>query len=132
MSFDYPTAPIGVHCVYDINEPNNDVEDEDKCFSAIGWGDLLIFNLLLLMVIPSNSSLTIKICIAFGCIVSIEFAEICNGFILYCIDFNGLPALPLPTAAVTAYMIIVNAIIEYSNVDCINSLKCRTNIHYEF
>ncbi|CAF4352179.1 unnamed protein product [Rotaria magnacalcarata] len=132
LSFDYPTAPYGVYCVDDINELNNGVKNWDRCVSAIGWGDFPIFDVLLLLVIPCNSSIIIRACIAFGCIVSVELANLCTGFILYFSDFNGLPALPLPTAVVSAYAIFVGAIIEYLNLDCEDTLKWRTSLHYDF
>ncbi|CAM4888284.1 unnamed protein product [Rotaria socialis] len=123
LSFDYPTTPLGVYCVYDINELNDDVEKEDKCNSFLGWGDFLIFNILLLLVIPTNSSITIRTCIAFGCIVSVQLADICTDSLLHYTDSDSLPALPLPTIAATAYAIVVDAIIEYSNLNCENLLK---------
>jgi hypothetical protein len=123
MLFDYPTAPRGYYCVCDINEMNDDVENENKCDSIIGWGDFFSFDLLLLMVIPINSSITIRACTAFGCIISAQLGDLFTNFMRPYTDSNGLPALPLPTIVVCAYAIAVNVIIEYFNLDCENPLK---------
>jgi hypothetical protein len=76
------------------------------------------------MVIPTNSSITIIACIAFGSIISIQLADSFTGLMLRYIDCsNGLPALPLPTIAITGYAIAINAIIEYLDVSCDDPLK---------
>ncbi len=123
LLFDYPTAPLGFYCVYDFQEMNNDMENENKCNPKIGWADFFTFNILLLLVIPNNSSITIRACIAFGCIISAQFGDMCTSFLMSYTNSDYLPAVPLPTIAVTAYAIVINAIIEYSNVDCEDLLK---------
>jgi len=123
LSFDYPTAPCGLYCLYDINELNDDVENQDKYNWFLGWGDFHVFNLLLLLIIPTNSSITIRICVAFGCIVIVQLADMCTSYILHYSDLQILPALPLPTIAATAYAIAVDAIIEYSNLGCNDPLR---------
>ncbi|CAF3360143.1 unnamed protein product [Rotaria socialis] len=123
MLFDYPTAPRGYYCVSDINEMNDDMENENECNSMIGWGDVFAFDLLLLLVIPNNYSITIRAYTAFGCIVCAQLGDLCTSFMRPYTDSNDLPAVPLPTIAVTAYAIAINAIIEYSNLDCEDPLK---------
>jgi hypothetical protein len=124
LSFDYPTAPRGFYCVYDINELNDPVKDGEKGVSGIGSADFFFFDFLLLMVIPTNSSITIITCIAFGSIICVQLADSCTGLMLRYIDrSNGLPALPLPTIAITGYAIAINAIIEYLDVSCDDPLK---------
>ncbi len=124
MSFDYPTAPIGLYCTYDINEPDDDVEDDNQSFQVIGLADFFFFNLLLLFVLPINSSIATKVCIAFVCIIIVQLGDLCTSCMLsYVSDNNGLPAAPFPTVFVTAYAIAVDVIIEYSNIDCENLMK---------
>ena len=123
LSFGYPTSTYGFYCVYDINEMDDEMENKNKTVSGIGWGDFLVFNLLLLLVIPTNCSITIRLCVAFGCIISVQLAELCNDFILHYSDVEDVPALPLPTIAVTAYAIVIDAIIEHFNFDCNYPLK---------
>ena len=118
MLFDYPTAPRGYYYVYDINEMNDDVENESEFNPMIGWGDFFAFDLLLLLVIPNNCSITIRTCTAFGCIISAQIGDVCTSFMRPYTDSDYLPAVPLPTIAVTAYAIAIDAIIEYSNLFC--------------
>jgi hypothetical protein len=125
--FDYPTVPLGFYCVYDINELNDDVDDED-CFSVIGLGDFFFFDLLLLVVIPDNSSITTRACIAFGCMISVQFSDLCTGSMFSYVDSPSLPALPIPTIVVTAYAIVIDAIIQYSSMDCDDPLKWKKSL----
>ncbi|CAM4894670.1 unnamed protein product [Rotaria socialis] len=118
VSFDYPTAPYGFYFSKDINELNDDVEYKDEYTSIIGWGDFFAYDLLLLLVASTNSSITIRACIAFGCIISVQLGDICTRFIDSKLDSNGLPGVPLPTIFVSGYAIAVKAIIEYLNLDC--------------
>jgi hypothetical protein len=123
LSFDYPTAPRGFYCVSDINEVNDVVKDGNIGVAGIGWGDFFSFDFLLLLVMPINSSITTIVCIAVGAIISVQVAELCNGLMLHYTDSGCLPALPLPTIAITGYAIAINYIIEYSNVSCDDPLK---------
>lgn len=56
--------------------------------------------------------------IAFGCIISVQLSDFCDGSMFCYIDVVGLPALPLPVVAVTSYAIAINVTNEYSNVSC--------------
>jgi hypothetical protein len=123
VSFDYPRVPRGFYCVYDINELNDDVENENKIFPMIGLGDFFFFNLLILIVIPLNSSMTTRLCTAFVCIMIIQLGNLCTGCFISYDDSKGIPAVPFPTIFVTGYVIAVDAIIQYSNTPCENSLK---------
>jgi hypothetical protein len=53
-----------------------------------------------------------------------KLGDLCTTYLIHYVhDHNGLPALPFPTVFVTAYAITVDAIIQYSNIGCKNSLK---------
>ena len=123
LSIGYPTTVYGFYNVYDFNELNNEVESEDVYLNGIGWGDFLVFDSLLLLVIPRNYSVIIQVWVAFGCIVIVQLADLCNDLIIYFTSCRNVPALPIPTIAATAYAIIVNAIIEHLNLDCNDLLK---------
>ena len=116
--YDYPTAARGFYCVYDINELDEDVKREDKCFPVIGLGDFFFFNLLLLFVIPENSSIVTRGCIAFVCIIIVQLGDLCTIYMLPYGDPKGVPAVPFPTVFVTAYAIALDAIGQYSDIDC--------------
>jgi hypothetical protein len=124
MSFDYPTAPRHFYCVYDINELNDDVSNENKSFPVIGLGDFFFFNLLLLFVLPVNSSIPTRVCTALICIITVQLGDLCTTCLIpYVNNHKGLPALPFPTVFVTAYAIVVDVIIQYSDIGCENPLK---------
>jgi hypothetical protein len=123
VSFDYPTVPLGFYCVYDINELDDDVENGNVSFPVIGFGDFFFFDLLLLFVMPNISSITTRAWIAFGCIISVQLADLLTCSMLPDDSFKSLPGVPFPTIATTAYAIIVDAIIQYSNLDCEDLFK---------
>jgi hypothetical protein len=118
---DYPSIKKGVYYTCDIRElTDDDMENEDLDFSAMGTGDFHLFDLLLLFIIPIDSSITIKACIAFGCIISVQIGNLCTNYMFYYTDTGPLPALPFPVIVVTAYTIVLDAIIQYSNHACEN------------
>ena len=124
MSFDYPTAPRNFYCLYDLNEVTDDASNENKSFPVIGFGDFFYFNLLLLFVLPVNSSTLTRVCVALVCIVFVQLAELCTSCMIpYVRNHKGLPALPFPTVFVSTYAIAVDVIFRYSNVDCEDVLK---------
>jgi hypothetical protein len=65
------------------------MEDKDKGVSGIECGDFLVFNFLLLLIIPTNCSITLRICIAFGCIVIVQLADLCKPFKLSFSELDG-------------------------------------------
>ncbi len=112
--------------MYDINEVSDDDEENDDLnFPVIGLADFALFNLLLLFVIPIHSSFTIKAWIAFGCIVSVLIGSLCTGYLLHNRHFVFLPALPFSVVAVTAFTIIIDAIIPYSNYGCEDPIEMK-------
>ena len=67
-----------------------------------------------------------RIWVAIGCMASIEFGDLCSGVILYLSDLDGIPGLPLPTIAVTAYALVSEHIMERSTVDCDNFISLNS------
>jgi len=82
-----------------------------KTITRIGLGDFFIYNTLLLLVLSPLSSMTTKILVTFGCIVSVQI-----GYVGTRVLFNRLwknitvPALPLPLIAFSIYFLIVGIV----------------------
>ena len=134
MLSDYPTAPRGFYYAFDINELSEDEENEDTGFTVIGLGDLFYFNLMLLFVIPLNSSIITKGWIAFICIIVVQLGNLCTNYIPRFDYPNGVPAVPFPTVLVTTFAVALDAMGQYSDTDCeilstINT-TFRKNIFY--
>ena len=108
--------------MYDVNElDDDDLENDDIYFPTIGLYDFFIFDLLLLTVIPGNMSNPTRVFIAFGCIICVQIGDLCTDLMIEYFE-KGMPAIPFPMITVTAYAIIIDAIIQYSNTDCENLL----------
>lgn len=128
MLSDYPTALPGFYCAYDINELNEDVENEDADFSVIGLGDFFYFDLMLLFVIPFNSSIITKGCLAFICIIVVQLGDLCTIYMGRFIYPKSIPAVPFPTVFITTLVIVLEAMGQYSDTDCEILSKIRYNL----
>lgn len=132
MLSDYPTAPRGFYCAYDMNEWTEDMEKEDRCFPVLGLGDFFYFNLLLLFVIPVNSPIITRGCIALICIVLVLFGDLCTTLMRRYGAPDVLPAIPFPAVLITIYAIILDAIGQYLDTDCEGLSRMKDNFLYSF
>ena len=117
VSSDYPTTPRGFYCDYDFNEWIEDMENEDTYFPMIGLGDFLFFDLLLLFVVPFNSSIITKGCIAFICIIVVQFGNLCTRYMGRFTYSESMPGLPFPTVFVTTFAVVLDAMGQYLDTD---------------
>ena len=115
LSFDYPTLPLGFYFLYDINELNDDIGDDNEVFPITGLADFFYFDLLLLFILPVNCSFGSRVFIAFVCIILVQLADLCTVWVILLSDCRHWPGLPFPTIVVTAYMIAIDYFIGYSN-----------------
>ncbi len=74
---------------------------------ALGLGDFFIFNLMILFILQPEWSITIKIFVVFGCIISIQVGHYGTLHLLKIWQLNNGPALPFPVVAFSMYTIII-------------------------
>ena len=98
---------------YYVWNSDNTEPGEKDIRASLGLGDFFIFNLMLLTVLPSLSSMTTKVCVTIGHIIAVQIGQEAT-FQLGCL-YNQCtqPALPLPVVAVSIYAILLNSFIEY-------------------
>ncbi|CAF4432706.1 unnamed protein product, partial [Rotaria magnacalcarata] len=99
--------------IYDTWNPENNELDEKGYSLSLGLGDFLIFNLMLLSVLPHLSSITIKMFIAIGHIVAVQIGQEATYRLGRLCDQSAQPAVPLPVIIVTLYTILLKAFINY-------------------
>jgi len=101
-----------------LNNGNFDYKKTDENRLFLGLGDFSIFNLMVLFILRPIWSLTTKILVTFGCIISIHVGQYGTLYIRRLSQRIGVPALPLPVITFSMYTIILNVIIKYTNNDC--------------
>ena len=103
--------------VYAENYLNNENLDyENRLF--LGLGDFSVFNLMVLFIPLPTWSLTIKILVVFGCIISIQVGQCSTAYIHRLWQLAVVPGLPFSVITFSVYAVILNVIIEYTNHDC--------------
>jgi hypothetical protein len=101
----------------------NDIEDgidAIKSCRALGGGDFIAYNLLLLWILPSLSSTTIQIFVLFGFIINVQIGIILTDWVRSLWKENLMPCLPLPVICISAYALIVDFILQSLDIDHIS------------
>jgi hypothetical protein len=81
-----------------------------KKSGSVGYGDFLIYNILVLIALPSSSSLITKICVTFGSIISVQIGSLLT-YLLRCLTKKySAPGVPLPVITVSVYLFILDLI----------------------
>ena len=128
MLCDYPTAPRGFYYAYDTYELDEDVKDEGTRFPIIGLGDFFYYDLLLLLVIPLNSSISTRASIALICIIVVQLGDMCTIYMDRFVYPKCIPGVPFPTVFVTLFAIVLDGIGQYSDNDCEILSKVQYNL----
>lgn len=84
----------------------------------IGAGDFLAYNILLLLIISSYSSVIMKLYIAFGCIICILIGLILTFELGNLMKQNILPGVPLPVMIFSTYVVFLDIFIK-DPIDCV-------------
>ncbi|CAF3513389.1 unnamed protein product [Rotaria socialis] len=111
LSTDGTPSLVGFY--YTLNFDDDELVDRKNNRSSLGIGDFLIFNLMLLLIVPSGSSMITKVCIAIGHIIAIQIGQIATSWFGCYFNQYLLPALPLPVACFSLYAILLNAFVQY-------------------
>ncbi len=102
--------------IYYVKDPT-DIMD-DNYVPILGFGDFFFYNLMVLFVLPPLLPITTKICVAIGCIISVQVGYIVTIWIAAFWNVETpVPALPLPVIIYSIYTILVDIFIQYSNLD---------------
>ena len=109
----YPSFPS--FCFY-----THDIEDgleACKGYSSLGEGDFIYYNLLLLWILPPLSSTTIQLSVLFGLIIIVQIGiELTSQFgSLW--EEDMMPGLLFPVILVSAYGVVIDCILQSSDVD---------------
>ena len=126
-------SPSGFYYPYDFEDNEVDefnVDDDDNQadnnydYISLGLGDFLVFNLMSLMIMNPLWSTIIKMCVFFGCIVSIHVGYGTLKIVQLYWQENGMPVLPLVTISFSAYAIVLNIVMHYTSIENIDMMTC--------
>ncbi|CAF3694408.1 unnamed protein product [Rotaria sp. Silwood1] len=101
---------IGFYYTWNFDD---DESDQENNRASLGLGDFLIFNHMLLLVLPSASSITTKVYITIGHIIAIQIGLEVTFRLGRFYNQYVQPAVPLPLIFFSLYSILLNAYMEY-------------------
>ncbi len=107
--------PRDTYFTYDIKDEENNNSKE-----CLGLGDFNTFNLMLLSIMDPDWSVTTKMFVGFGCIICILVGDNGTRFIGKLWRTHIMPGLPFPVVVFSMYVIIVDFVMNYTTIDCIN------------
>lgn len=100
----YPTFPFFCYYTHDIE----DGIDVTKQCEALGGGDFVIYNFLLLWILSPLSSMTVQFYVLIGFIINIQIGLIVTRWIGSLWKEYLMPAVPIPAILTSAYAIILD------------------------
>jgi len=86
---------------------------------SLGLGDFLVYNILILLVVPPSSSIIIKMCVTLGSIISVQVGFLLTYWLCSLIKKMSTPGVPLSVITVSIYLFILNIIIPTNLNQCI-------------
>ncbi len=93
--------------------------DEWETSGSLSLGDFFTYNILALFAVPPSSSITIKICVTLGYIVSVQVGRLLTFLLRRLTKTTVSPDMPLPVITVSIYLLILNIIIPTNFNQCI-------------
>jgi hypothetical protein len=106
------SIPYDFYSTWDFDNNESDEEGDEQ---ALELGDLYIYNLMLLSILPPLSSMTTKVLVTVGYIISVQIGN--EGIIRLGRLYNqkNIPGVPLPVVFVSMYAFILDMFTECCN-----------------
>jgi hypothetical protein len=114
----YSTFPFFCYYTHDIE----DGEDATQHCESLGGGDFLIYNLLLLWLLPPLLSITIQLCLLIAFIINIQIGFMVTDWIGSLWKENLMPTVPLRVILISGCSIILQFIVQSFHTDNVNIL----------
>jgi hypothetical protein len=92
--------------------------DEYQKGDNIGFIDLLIFDILILLAIPQSLSVAIKMCVTFGSIISVLVGFILTLLSMRLMKLGSMPCIPLPVMIASIYLFFLDIIMPNAS-ECV-------------
>ena len=102
-SYEYAILPPGLYITHDVEHDDNDDYQE-----SIGMGDFIIYNWMLLFILPPFISIQEKTLLLIGHIISVQIGFWMTRSLGYYWETEMLPGVPCPVVFVTLYVLVVD------------------------
>ncbi len=86
---------------------------------VLGLGDFFVYNILVLITIPQSPSMIIKVCVAFGTMVSVQIGHLLTYRLISLVKVATAPGVPLPIITVSIYIFVLDIILPKYFNQCI-------------
>ena len=96
--------PSSINAYYSWNFDDNE-SDEEEIRASLGLGDFATFDFMLLMILPSFSSLTTQLYITIGHIIAIQIGQLLTSKLHWIYNSSVKPGLPLPVIVFSLYFL---------------------------
>jgi hypothetical protein len=95
--------PPGLYITHEL-----DHDDDDDSFESIGIGDFVIYNWMLLFILPPFISIQEKILVLIGHIISVQMGCWMTSSLGHYWKTNRLPAVPCSVVCVSLYALVID------------------------
>lgn len=102
--------PFGLYYTWD---PDDNESNEEGYEAYLGHGDLYIYNLMFLSILPPLSSIITKIFVTIGYIIAVQIGYEATRQFDRLYGRSGFPGVPLPVIMISIYAVILDVFIEY-------------------
>ncbi len=65
-----------------------------KTSAALGFGDFVGYNIMVLLVVPQSSSIITKVCVTLGTIVCVQIGQLLTHWLELIVNIDLVPGLP--------------------------------------
>ena len=108
------SIPYDFYSTWDFDDNES---DEERAEEALGHGDFYIYNLMLLSILPTLSSMITKMFITVGYIISVQIGNEGTIRLGHLHNQKNIPGVPLPVVFVSMYAIILDMFTECCTSD---------------
>jgi hypothetical protein len=141
LNTSYKYSPSGLYYTFDFedivinnnNSTDDNVKNDKTTFNdsvidyggiVLGYGDFIAFNIMPLLIIDPLWSITTKLYVFIGCIVSIQVGHCVMGIIPLCWLENGMPVLPFVVTAFSTYAVFIYPFMYATALEDTNAQYC--------
>ncbi|CAF3261115.1 unnamed protein product [Rotaria sp. Silwood2] len=86
--------------------------------ALLGLGDFYVYNILMLLVIPQSASMSLKVCVTLGSIISVQVGQLLTNYLQCLFKVRLAPGVPFPVMMVSLYTLLLDIIMTNSS-ECV-------------
>ena len=115
MNGQYPVFCYFTHDIEDEPEPT-------EGWRGLGHSDFIMYNLLLLWILPPSSTTTVQVCVFLGFVATLQTAMMVAESIVFLRMDSRMPGVPMPVIFVSAYALVVDFFVQCVDLNDVRTL----------